>query len=87
MYFYTLTFTYDFKYNDDYVYFAYSYPYTYSDLNEEISNFEKDAIKSQYMVRNLLCRTLAGNKCEYLTITAKNSPDVNTVDQFNNVFR
>jgi hypothetical protein len=23
-----------------------------------------------------MCRTIAGNKCEYITITAKNHPDV-----------
>lgn len=27
------------------------------------------------MTRNTLCRTIAGNKCEYLTITAKNHPE------------
>jgi murein tripeptide amidase MpaA len=26
------------------------------------------------MSRNTLCRTIAGNKCEYVTITAKNNP-------------
>jgi hypothetical protein len=25
----------------------------------------------RYLSRNTLCRTLAGNKCEYLTITSK----------------
>ncbi len=28
------------------------------------------------MSRNTLCRTIAGNKCDYLTVTAKNYPEV-----------
>ena len=66
-----MTFTYDFKIDNDVVYFAYSYPYTYSDLTEELRKIEKDTVKSNYMTRNILCRTIAGNKCEYLTITSK----------------
>jgi hypothetical protein len=27
--------------------------------------------KLDYVTRNTLCRTLAGNKCEYLTITSR----------------
>lgn len=75
-YFYTLTFTYDFKSDKDTVFFAYSCPYTYSDLNEDLMAMEKDQAKQTYMSRNTLCRTIAGNKCDYLTITAKNHPDV-----------
>ena len=78
-YFYTLTFTYDFQHDEDTVYFAYSYPYTYSDLTDELTAIEKDHIKSEYMSRNVLCRTIAGNKCEYLTVTAKNHPDVSKI--------
>jgi hypothetical protein len=44
---------------------------------------EKDAIKSEYLSRNILCRTIAGNKCEYLTITARNHPDVRDLLLFN----
>jgi murein tripeptide amidase MpaA len=36
---------------------------------------EKDHIKQHYVGRNTLCRTIAGNKVDYLTITAKNHPD------------
>jgi hypothetical protein len=37
---------------------------------------EKDILKAQFITRNTLCRTIAGNKCEYITITGKNHPDV-----------
>lgn len=75
-YFYTLTFTYDFKNDNDTIFFAYSCPYTYSDLNEDFMAMEKDQAKQTYMSRNTLCRTIAGNKSDYLTITAKNHSDV-----------
>jgi murein tripeptide amidase MpaA len=71
-----LTFTYDFQHDEDQVFFAYSYPYTYSDLTDEITAMERDVIKGEFISRNILCRTIAGNKCEYLTITAKKHPDL-----------
>lgn len=58
------------------MFFAYSYPYTYSDLTDELSAIERDAVKGEYISRNVLCRTIAGNKVEYITITGKNHPDV-----------
>jgi hypothetical protein len=78
-FYYTLTYTYDFKYDDDTVYFAYACPYTYSDLDNDLSLMEKQTESLGYlkpkilriMNRNVLCRTLAGNKCEYVTITSK----------------
>jgi murein tripeptide amidase MpaA len=76
-YFYTLTFTYDFRFDEDFVFFAYCQPYTYSALMEELNAFEKDPVKSQYVGRNTLCRTIAGNKCDYITITAKNQQQDN----------
>ena len=42
-------------------------PYTYSELVNYLDGISK--LKLSYVSRNLLCRTLAGNKCEYLTIT------------------
>lgn len=58
------------------MFFAYSTPYTYSELNADLSAYEKD--HGQYLTRNTLCRTIAGNKCEYLTVTGKNHPDVSS---------
>lgn len=42
-------------------------PYTYSELCSYLLDIEQRELK--YVSRNTLCRTLAGNKCEYLTIS------------------
>ena len=69
--YYTHTFTYNFEYAKDNVYFAYSYPYTYTDCVEDLNKITNDPAKSQFVSRKVLCETLAGNKCEILTITSK----------------
>ncbi len=51
------------------MFFAYSMPYTYSDLVKDLKQYE--AMKTDYIHRNTLCWTLAGNKLEYLVITSK----------------
>lgn len=66
-----MSFTYKFQHDFDTVLFAYSQPYTYSDLNQDLLDIEK--LKLDYVSRNTMCRTLAGNKCEYLTITSRNN--------------
>ena len=53
------------------VYFSHCFPYTYSDLSDDLSSIEKDKLTQNFFHRSTLCRTLAGNKCEYLTITSK----------------
>ena len=55
------------------MYFAHCYPYTYTDLSEDLSKLERTC--SHIMTRATLCRTLAGNRCEYLTITNKRKPE------------
>ena len=70
-FYYTFTFTYTFPYDKDTVYFAYSLPYTYTDLCDDLTNLMADQRISSFVSRNTLCRTLAGNKCEYLTITSR----------------
>ena len=72
---YTMTFTYEFEYEDDNVYFAYCYPYTYTELIEELNAIMADPIKQQYVSKKTLTETLAGNKCEMLTITSKQNPE------------
>lgn len=69
--YYTLSFTYKFEHDYDTIYFAYSQPYTYSDLLEDLTAIDK--LKLDYVSRNTMCRTLAGNRCEYLTITSRNN--------------
>ena len=44
----TLSFSYEFQYDDDNIFFAYCYPYTYSDLQEYITNIEKNSQNSAY---------------------------------------
>ena len=69
--YYTLSFSYKFPHDDDCVYFAYCYPYTYSDLMSDIFEIESDAARRDICTRKTLCKTLAGNDCELLTITQK----------------
>lgn len=51
-------------------------PYTYSDLLKDLKYYE--SMKTDYIHRNTLCRTLAGNKLEYLVITSKNKKSADT---------
>jgi len=80
---YTMSFTHIFEKAGDTVYFAFCHPYTYTDLHHYLRQIEKKAIKTtaymkayrpsqpyHYMRRAQLCRTLAGNSCDILTITA-----------------
>jgi len=69
--FYTATFTYKFKYSGDSIYFAYSQPYSYSELRDDIAGIEADPDRGCFVTTKTLCTTLAGNPCEYLTITSK----------------
>jgi len=69
--FYTLSFSYKFLHDEDTVFFAYSYPYTYSDLISDIFEIENDIQKRSICSRKLLCKTLAGNDCDVITITEK----------------
>ena len=64
----SLSFKYKFEFDDDSVYFANSIPYTYSQLNKELSEFEKDDSKFNYLTKKTICTTLAGNNVDVLTI-------------------
>ncbi|KAK9303389.1 hypothetical protein QLX08_004884 [Tetragonisca angustula] len=71
----TLTFNVSFPHDRDTVYLAHCYPYTYTDLQEYLAKLVADPIKSRYAKLRLLCRTLAGNRVYYLTITAPTYDD------------
>ena len=71
--YYTFTFTYRFEHDNDTLLFAYAQPYTYTDLQDDLSAIEKQHL--DYFTRNTLCRTIAGNKCEYVTITSRKNGD------------
>ena len=53
------------------MYFAHCFPYTYTDLCDDLSRIERDRFSQNFVNRSTLCRTLAGNRCEYITITSK----------------
>ena len=57
--------------DNDQVYFAHCFPYTYSDLCDDLAKIERDRFSQHFVNRSTLCRTLAGNRCEYITITSK----------------
>lgn len=69
--YYTLTFSHTFEYDNDAVYFAYCYPYTFTELKNYLKQIERDPEKNKYCVIRNLCETLAGNKCDYLTVTSR----------------
>lgn len=69
--FFTLTFEHVFEASDDCQFFAHCFPYTYSDLQDDLSRIEKDPYTASFYHRSTLCRTLAGNRTEFLTITSK----------------
>mmetsp|Transcript_19965 Transcript_19965/g.36974 ORF Transcript_19965/g.36974 Transcript_19965/m.36974 type:complete len:796 (+) Transcript_19965:342-2729(+) len=67
--YYTMTFTFTFDFSEDTVYFAYCFPYTYSELQNYLNTLEAQHDTYNFITRKMLCRTIAGNKCDYLTIT------------------
>ena len=71
--YFTLTFTYTFPYDKDCVLFAYSVPYSYSDLRKDLLEIESDETRSVNVSRKSLCKTIAGEDCEILTITSRDN--------------
>ncbi|KAF4662023.1 hypothetical protein FOL47_006427 [Perkinsus chesapeaki] len=65
-----LTFQYTPQWDGDTVYFAYTYPYTLTRLHDFISEMENSRGGRRYLTRYPLCRTLAGNRVDVLTITS-----------------
>ena len=72
---YTVTFTHTFMHTKDTVYFAYSQPYTYTDLMKFLLQLENDTIRNNYFSRKLLCNSIGGNRCDYLSITGSEIPE------------
>ncbi|KAK9891541.1 hypothetical protein WA026_015502 [Henosepilachna vigintioctopunctata] len=67
---YTLTFTVTFPHEGDTVYFASCYPYTYTNLQNYLWELSNHPIKSTFTTLRLLCKSLAGNNVDYITITS-----------------
>lgn len=82
--FYTLSFVYEFKLPSSdgsspiVVYFAHCFPYTYSRLQRYLLSLQKDPERSRHFKRRTLCKTIAGNNCDMLTITDFSQEDEST---------
>ena len=67
----TLSFDMEFEEGEDVCYLAYAHPYTYSDLQLFLDKLGKDPkVPRHTYSRKLLSKTMAGNRCDLLTITA-----------------
>ncbi|KAG6590764.1 zinc carboxypeptidase family protein [Phytophthora cinnamomi] len=51
------------------VYFAHCYPYTYTRLQRFMLSMQKDPERRNTFKRRVMCKTIAGNNCDLLTIT------------------
>ena len=67
--YYTLSFKYKFPEDNDTVYFSYSLPYTYTRLQKFLNGLDENKRYKTFYKRTKLCRTLAKNRCDLLTIT------------------
>ncbi|CAM9151585.1 unnamed protein product, partial [Phaeothamnion confervicola] len=68
--FYTLTFTFRASRASDVIYFAHCFPYRYTELRLYLDAVMADPAKRAFVTRRPLCRTLAGNHVDCLTITS-----------------
>ncbi|KUF99245.1 Reticulocyte-binding protein 2 a [Phytophthora nicotianae] len=50
-------------------YFAHCYPYTYTRLQRYLLSMQKDPDRRNNFKRRVMCKTIAGNNCDLLTIT------------------
>lgn len=67
---YAATWTYVFPFDKDEVFFAYGVPYTYTRLQHVLAGVDARLGPSRQCRLKPLCDTLAGNRCDTLTITA-----------------
>ena len=63
-----------FPFEKDVVYIAMCLPYTFTDLQYFLQSLDTCPVRSHYVQRELLVRTLAGNPCDVLTITEPLQP-------------
>ena len=68
---FVLCFTVEFEFAGDSeaCFFAYCPPYTYTDLRATLGDLMSDDRRSQFVEREELCRTKAGNVVDLLTIS------------------
>lgn len=74
---YTLTFSIKFPTTGP-LWIAYHYPYSYTRLQTYLQEkvCDKETDRSWFFHRSLLCRTLAGNRCDLLTVTSMAREDL-----------
>lgn len=48
-------------------------PYSYTDLRNDLYEIESNEERSKIVSRKILCKTLAGEDCEVLTITSRDN--------------
>jgi hypothetical protein len=65
---YVASFSYTFPFDDDVVFFAYCRPYTYTRLQRLLGALESSRSTKRVVYRRKLCSTLAGNRCDVLSI-------------------
>eukprot|EP00736_Rhodelphis_marinus_P001464 Rmarinus@m.7281 len=76
VHFYTAAFTLTFPHEDDTCWLAYHFPYTYTQLQTDLAYLcASVSARSCFTLRENLCSTLAGNRCDVLTITARENID------------
>ncbi|KAF6024177.1 hypothetical protein EB796_017508 [Bugula neritina] len=59
----------EFPYAADSCYLAHCYPYTYTDLKDDLDSLLTDPYRSQFVKKEIMCETKAGNSCYLLTVT------------------
>ena len=75
--YYTASFNMTFESNEEHL-VAYSVPYGYSNLLENLAEWQITGQQSQCLIVQTLCGSLAGNKCPLLTITALDAASTRT---------
>lgn len=68
--YFTLSFTLTFERPDDVYLIAHSYPYTYSDHKAHLASLLRSSRKRRTVRNAVLCSTLDGHDCDFLTITS-----------------
>ena len=73
----TLHFTMEFEHDKDTVYLAHAFPYRYTDMQAHIEGICEDPVRSRFVERSLLCKSLAGNR-----FSLKDQPNDNSLSSF-----
>ncbi|KAL3887872.1 hypothetical protein ACJMK2_000261, partial [Sinanodonta woodiana] len=72
--YYELEWQMEFPNENDTYYLAHCYPYTFTDLKDDLENLLNDKQRQQFITREVLCETRAGNSCFLVTVTNFDQP-------------